>query len=210
MTQENVHVCQHPLVAEAITILRDKATEPALFRRQVYRLAQVLCYEATADLATEPTRVETPLVTCDSQKLAERVGLVPILRAGLGMASSMLDLMPDARVWHLGLYREHDTLEAKSYYEKLPPVPNFDVALVLDPMLATGGTAVLAMQMLKKWPDVRVKFVGLIGSPEGVKALREAHPEVPIHLAALDSHLNEKGYIVPGLGDAGDRQFATV
>lgn len=210
MTNEHVHVCRHPLVRDALAGLRDATTPPSIFRRHVALLSRMLCYEATADLNLQPVTVRTPMTECPAERLADRVGLVPILRAGLGMAEAMLQLIPEASVWHLGLYREHDTLEAKSYYERLPERPNFDVALVLDPMLATGGTAVLALRMLKRWPSIRVKFVGLIGAPEGVRVLQTAHPEVPIYLGALDSHLNEVGYIVPGLGDAGDRQFGTA
>jgi uracil phosphoribosyltransferase len=138
------------------------------------------------------------------------VGLVPVLRAGLGMAEAMLDALPEAAVWHLGLYRDHATLKPVTYYNKLPNKPDMDVALVLDPMLATGGSAIAAIDILKKVGTPRIIFAGLIAAPEGVAALQTAHPDVPVFLAALDSHLNEVGYIVPGLGDAGDRQFGTT
>jgi uracil phosphoribosyltransferase len=141
--------------------------------------------------------------------MAERIGLVPILRAGLGMASAILDLVPDAQVWHLGLYRDHETLQPVTYYNKLPDTADVDVCVLVDPMLATGGSAVAAVEILKRWGVSRIKYVGILAAPEGVRALQEAHPEVAIHLAAVDARLNEKGYIVPGLGDAGDRQFAT-
>ena len=142
--------------------------------------------------------------------IAEKIGFVPVLRAGLGMADAMLEALPEASVWHLGLYRDHATLKPVTYYNKLPAKPDMDVAIVLDPMLATGGSAIAAIDILKKAGTTRIKFAGLIAAPEGVAALQQAHPEVPIHLAALDSHLNEVGYIVPGLGDAGDRQFGTT
>src|SRR5262249_883995 len=142
-------------------------------------------------------KVQTPLAEYDGHRISERVGLLPIMRAGLGMAEAILDLLPGAQVWHLGLYRDHETLRPVTYYNKLPPKPTIDRALVLDPMLATGGSAVAAAEILKNWGMRRIQFLGLIASPEGVKALREAHPDVEIHLAAVDSHLNEKCYIVP-------------
>ena len=144
------------------------------------------------------------------QRLRTKIGLVPVLRAGLGMAEAMLQALPEASVWHLGLYRDHATLKPVTYYNKLPPKPDMDLALVLDPMLATGGSAIEAIRLLKAAGTPRVKFVGLIAAPEGVQALRDAHPDVPIYLAAVDTHLTELGYIVPGLGDAGDRQFGTA
>jgi uracil phosphoribosyltransferase len=154
-------------------------------------------------------RVQTPLAECAGYRIGERIGLMPILRAGLGMAEAILDLVPDARVWHLGLYRDHETLKPVTYYSKLPPVPNIDLSIIVDPMLATGGSAVMAVDILKRWGARRIKFLGLLAAPEGVEALQRAHPDVPIHLAAIDSHLDERCYIVPGLGDAGDRQFGT-
>jgi uracil phosphoribosyltransferase len=206
---EGVFVSRHPLVLHNLSRLRDRATEPFLFRTLVRDLAQLLFYEATQDLALTSVTVETPLANCPGQRLAERIGLVPILRAGLGMSDAILELVPDARVWHLGLYRDHETLKPVTYYNKLPARPDVDVAIVVDPMLATGGSAVAAVDMLKRWGAPRLKYLGLIAAPEGVRALQEAHPDVPIHLAALDSHLDERCYIVPGLGDAGDRQFGT-
>jgi uracil phosphoribosyltransferase len=189
--------------------LRDRATEPCLFRTLVRDLAQLLFYEATQDLTLTSIAIQTPLASCPGHRLVERIGLVPILRAGVGMSDAILELVPDARVWHLGLYRDHETLKPVTYYNKLPARPDVDVAFVVDPMLATGGSAVAAVEMLKRWGAPRLKFVGLIAAPEGVRALQTAHPDVPIHLAALDSHLDERSYIVPGLGDAGDRQFGT-
>jgi uracil phosphoribosyltransferase len=204
-----VHVSRHPLVLHKLALLRDRATEPKMFRHLVGELAQLLFYEATLDLTLTPVRVQTPLAECPGHHIAERIGLVPILRAGLGMVEAVLELMPHARVWHLGLYRDHETLKPVTYYNKLPPQPDIDVSVVLDPMLATGGSAVAAVDILKRWGARRIKFLGLIAAPEGVRALQAAHPDVPIHVAAVDSHLNELGYIVPGLGDAGDRQFGT-
>jgi uracil phosphoribosyltransferase len=153
--------------------------------------------------------VQTPLATCPVQQLSERLGLVPILRAGLGMAEAIADLVPDAQVWHLGLYRDHQTLKPITYYSKLSGQAQLDRCFVVDPMLATGGSAVAAISLLKEWGIGKIRFLALIAAPEGVQELDRAHPDVDIYLAALDSHLNELSYIVPGLGDAGDRQFGT-
>ncbi len=204
-----VIVSEHPLVLHRLAMLRHRDTPAPLFRRLVRELAQMLFFEAAADLKLAPWSVPTPLADCAAHRLAERIGLAPILRAGLGMAEAIVELIPDAQVWHLGLYRDHETLKPVTYYNKLPPRAENDQCYVLDPMLATGGSAVAAVDILKKWGLDRIKYLGLIAAPEGVKALQQAHPHVPIHLAALDSHLNDKSYIVPGLGDAGDRQFGT-
>jgi uracil phosphoribosyltransferase len=204
-----VHASSHPLVLHRLALLRSRQTEPPDFRRLVRELAQMLFFEAARDLAVETWRVQTPLAECPGQRLTERLGLAPILRAGLGMAEAIHDLVPDAQVWHLGLYRDHHTLLPVTYYNKLPPQPSIELGFVLDPMLATGGSAAAAVDILKQWGLGRVRFLGLIAAPEGVRALHAAHPDVPIYLAALDSHLNENKYIVPGLGDAGDRQFGT-
>jgi uracil phosphoribosyltransferase len=204
-----VHVSEHPLVRHKVALLRDQATQPQLFRELVGELAALLFAEATHDLPLTRRMVQTPLAPCEGHEITDRIGIVPILRAGLGMAEPMLRVLPKARVWHLGLYRDHDTHQPVWYYDKLPAAPNIDLALVVDPMLATGGSVVAAVNRLKKWGVSRIKFIGLIAAPEGVRALQTAHPEVPIYLAALDSHLNEQCYIVPGLGDAGDRQFGT-
>jgi uracil phosphoribosyltransferase len=204
-----IHVSEHPLVRHKVTLLRERATESQLFRELVGELAALLFAEATQDLPLTRRTVQTPLAPCEGYEITERIGIVPILRAGLGMAEPMLRVLPKARVWHLGLYRDHDTHQPVWYYDKLPAAPNIDLALVVDPMLATGGSVVAAINRLKKWGVSRIKFIGLIAAPEGVRALQAAHPEVPIYLAALDSHLNERYYIVPGLGDAGDRQFGT-
>jgi len=203
-------VSRHPLVLHKLALLRDQSTEPRIFRALVRDLSKLLFYEATLDLDLEPVTVRTPLAECPSQRLAGQLGLVPILRAGLGMADAILELMPTAQVWHLGLYRDHQTLKPITYYNKLPARPTLDLAFVLDPMLATGGSAVAAIDILKGWGLTRLKFLALIAAPEGVETLRQAHPDVPIFLAALDSHLNADKYIVPGLGDAGDRQFGTT
>src|SRR5215470_8203915 len=205
----DVHVSQHPLVQHKLTLLRRQETEPKKFRELVRELAQFLVYEATLDLPLVPLTVTTPLAPYHGRKIGVRIGLMPILRAGLGMVDPILDLIPTAHVWHLGLYRDHATLEPVTYYNKLPPEADVDLCLVLDPMLATGGSATAAVDILKKWGATRIKFLGLIAAPEGVRALSTAHPDVPIYLAAIDDHLNDVGYIVPGLGDAGDRQFGT-
>jgi uracil phosphoribosyltransferase len=204
-----LHVSQHPLVAHKLAILRDKRTEPKKFRELVRELTWLLGYEAMADLATAPEEIETPLEPMTAARLEPRVGLIPILRAGLGMVDAMLELMPTAQVWHLGLFRDERTLRPVEYYNKLPDSASVDLCLILDPMLATGGSATAAIEVLKKWGAVRIKLVNLIAAPEGVRAVQEAHPDVHIHCASLDRGLNEKGYIMPGLGDAGDRQFGT-
>lgn len=205
----NVYESKHPLVLHKLSRLRDKNTEPKKFREFVREIAALLTYEATADLATSPRELETPLEKMTGQELKEKVGLVPILRAGLGMVEGVWGLMPSAEVWHIGLYRDEDTLRPVEYYNKLPTEPTISVCLILDPMLATGGSATATADVLKKWGVKKIKFVGLIAAPEGIKAMQDQHPDIDIHIAAIDSHLNERAYIVPGLGDAGDRQFGT-
>ncbi|MEJ5241509.1 MAG: uracil phosphoribosyltransferase [Anaerolineales bacterium] len=205
----NVYASTHPLVAHKLTRLRDKNTDPKKFRELVREIAALLAYEATADLRLQPRPVETPLAPTTGYELVDKVGLVPILRAGLGMVEGVWELLPMAEVWHIGLYRDEQTLRPVEYYNKLPVEPRVSVCLILDPMLATGGSAVATADILKRWGVKRIKFVGLIGAPEGIRAMQTHHPDVPIHLAAIDDHLNERGYIVPGLGDAGDRQFGT-
>ena len=204
-----VFVSTHPLVRHKLTILRNKDTEPKKFRQVVRELAMMLVIEATADLPTDEVMIETPMARTQAAKLRDNIGLIPILRAGLGMMEGALDMLPAAQVWHIGLYRDEKTLRPVEYYNKLPVMPTVSVCLVLDPMLATGGSASATIDILKKWGAQRVKFLGLIGSPEGVARLQKDHPDVPIYLAALDERLNEIGYILPGLGDAGDRQFGT-
>jgi uracil phosphoribosyltransferase len=206
---ESVHISRHPLVLHKLAMLRDRNTEPKIFRLLVRELTQLLFYEVAQDLPLEPVTVQTPLAESAGHQIAVRIGLMPILRAGLGMAEAVHDLIPSAQVWHLGLYRDHETLQPVTYYNKLPPQPCVHLAVIVDPMLATGGSAIAAVDILKRWGLSRIKFLGLIAAPEGVEALRRAHPDVPIHLAAVDSHLDHHSYIVPGLGDAGDRQFGT-
>lgn len=204
-----VHISHHPLVRSKMTLLRDQATDPKKFRELLREIATLITYEATADLATGDVSVMTPLGPAAGRRLQERVGLVPILRAGLGMVEGIWNLMPNAEVWHIGLLRDEDTLETTKYYSRLPSSPTVDVCLVLDPMLATGGSAVKAVDILKKWGARRIKFVGVIAAAPGLERFTAAHPDVPLFLAAVDDELNESGYIVPGLGNAGDRQFGT-
>ena len=208
-TWPTLHVSQHPAVRHKLGILRDVRTEPKKFREVVRELSWLLGYEALADARTRQLDVQTPLETMDGEELADRIGLIPILRAGLGMVDAMLELMPTAEVWHLGLYRDDRTLRPVEYYNKLPDSATVDLCLILDPMLATGGSATAAIEVLKKWGAERIKLVNLIAAPEGVEAVTSAHPDVEIYCAALDRQLNDKGYIEPGLGDAGDRQFGT-
>jgi uracil phosphoribosyltransferase len=205
----NLRVSAHPLALHKLTILRNQRTEPKKFREVVRELAQMLVIDATADLPLNDEPITTPMGATMGKRLADHIGLIPILRAGLGMVEGALDLLPSAEVWHIGLYRDERTLRPVEYYNKLPVNPTVQVCLVLDPMLATGGSAAATVDILKRWGAQRIKFVGLIGAPEGVKRLSDAHPDVPIYLAALDERLNDIGYIVPGLGDAGDRQFGT-
>jgi uracil phosphoribosyltransferase len=209
MPAPTLHVSQHPAVLHKLAILRDVHTEPKKFREVVRELSWLLGYEALADVGVRPIEIETPLETMTASELGERVGFVPILRAGLGMVDAMLELMPTAQVWHLGLFRDERTLRPVEYYNKLPDSATVDLCLILDPMLATGGSATAAIEVLKKWGAAKIKLVNLIAAPEGVEAVSKAHPDVAIYCAALDRGLNEKGYIQPGLGDAGDRQFGT-
>jgi len=204
-----LHVSQHPAVRHKLGILRDEATEPKKFREVVRELSWLLGYEALADARLRPLTIRTPLERIEADELADRIGLVPILRAGLGMVDAMLELMPTAQVWHLGLFRDERTLRPVEYYNRLPDSATVDVCLILDPMLATGGSATAAIEVLKRWGAVRIKLINLIAAPEGVAAVSAAHPDVHIHCAALDRQLNDRGYILPGLGDAGDRQFGT-
>jgi uracil phosphoribosyltransferase len=207
-----LHVSQHPAILHKLAILRDEKTEPKKFREVVRELSWLLGYEALADARVRPLTIRTPIEEMEAAELGERIGLVPILRAGLGMVDAMLELMPTAQVWHLGLFRDERTLRPVEYYNKLPDSASVDLCLILDPMLATGGSATAAIEVLKRWgavTPVRIKLVNLIAAPEGVEAVTSAHPDVHIYCASLDRQLNEKGYIMPGLGDAGDRQFGT-
>ena len=207
---QNVHISSHPLIAHKLSKLRDVNTDPKKFRELVREIAALMAYEATSDLLTEPTQVQTPLQITTGLVLKEKIGLVPILRAGLGMVEGFWELVPSAEVWHIGLYRDEHTLKPVEYYNKLPTEPTVSVCLILDPMLATGGSATATVEVLKRWGVKKIKFVGLIGAPEGIELLSRSYPEVPIYLAAIDERLNERGYILPGLGDAGDRQFGTA
>jgi uracil phosphoribosyltransferase len=204
-----VHVSKHPLVLHKLTVLRDVSTDHRAFRELVRELALLLCYEATQDLDLAPRMVETPMGEAPGHKTNDTIGLVPILRAGLGLVEGVMELLPNVQVWHIGLYRDEKTLRPVEYYNKLPTEPTVQICLVLDPMLATGGSAVATVDILKRWGVKRIKFVGLIAAPEGIEALTKAHPDVPIHVAVIDERLNDIGFIVPGLGDAGDRQFGT-
>jgi uracil phosphoribosyltransferase len=205
-----LHVSAHPLVRHKASLLRDRETSPKQFRELVRELAMLLAAEATTDLELVETTVETPMGRAPGSRLRTRIGLVPILRAGLGMVEGILEMIPSAQVWHIGLYRDEATLRPVEYYNKLPVEPTVQLTLVLDPMLATGGSAVATVDILKRWGSEKITFIGLIAAPEGVARLTRAHPDVEIFVAALDHGLNEIGYIVPGLGDAGDRQFGTA
>lgn len=205
-----VYISQHPVVAHKVTLLREKHTAPAEFYRTVKDLGTMLAYEATADLRLEPIQIETPLEAMTGGRLAGGVGIVPILRAGLGLADGFRQVLPDAAIWHLGLRRDERTLEPIEYYNQLARSSNLQVCFSVDPMLATGGSAIDALNILKRYGVPHLRYVALIGAPYGLLKLRQAHPDVPIYLAALDERLDDRGYICPGLGDAGDRQFGTL
>lgn len=205
-----VFEAQHPLIRCHLTRLRDKSTPPHEFRLLVNRLASLLAYEATKDLRSQRVSVETPLTATDGEQLADRIGLVPILRAGLGMVEPILELIPTAEVWHLGLYRDEHTAKPVKYYSKLPERDPVDVALVVDPMLATGGSVVAALTTLRKWGVPQVKLLALIASREGIRFVESEFPNAQIYVCQIDPELNDHKFIVPGLGDAGDRIFNTV
>jgi uracil phosphoribosyltransferase len=205
----DLHVSTHPLVHHHLTTLRDHRTAPPEFRRAVRILAGLLAQEATAGMATEAGEVVTPLGPSPCRRLVEPLMIVPILRAGLGMAEALLELIPAAEVWHLGMFRDETTLKPTEYYNKLPPRCHASLALVVDPMLATGGSAVHACELLRRSGVRHIKLIALIAAPEGIARLHAARPEVPIHVGAVDPGLNAVGFIDPGLGDAGDRQFGT-
>ena len=205
-----VEIVDHPLIQHKISLLRDRNTGTKEFRDLVSEVAMLLCYEATRDLPTEEVEVETPIARARTKVLAGRkLALVPILRAGLGMVDGMLRLIPAAKVGHIGLYRNEETLQPVEYYCKLPKDIAEREVIVLDPMLATGGSAADAITQIKKRGAKHIKFIGLIAAPEGMKALHEAHPDVDIYVGAMDERLDDNGYIVPGLGDAGDRIYGT-
>jgi len=204
-----VTVSDHPLVKHKLTLLRKTDTDPKQFRELIREITLLLAYEATYDLDIAPIEITTPLTKTAGYKLKEPIGLIPILRSGLGMVEGIWEMIPSAEVWHIGLFRDEQTLRPVAYYNRLPIHPTVSVCLILDPMLATGGSAVKTVEILKVWGANRIKFMGLIAAPEGIQHLSSEHPDVDIYVAAVDEHLNDQGYIVPGLGDAGDRQFGT-
>src|SRR5438477_2115613 len=206
---KELHVSTHPLVQHKLALMRSITTEPKKFREVVREITGLLLYEATLDMHTTEIEVRTPLAMTTGRKLGLRIGFVPILRAGVGMVDAALDLIPTAQVWHIGLYRDHRTLLPVEYYNKLPVVPSVDICMVLDPMLATAGSATATVKILKDWGAKKIKYVGLIAAPEGVERFHAEHPDMPVLVATIDSLLNDVGYIVPGHGDAVDRQFGT-
>jgi len=208
--QRGVFEVSHPLIQFHLTRMRDETTAPNEFRMSVRRLATLLAYEATKDLPISNTRVQTPLAETDGVEIQGRIGLVPILRAGLGMVDPVLDLLPMAEVWHLGLYRDEATAQPIRYYDKLPPQRPVDVAMIVDPMLATGGSAMAALMTLRDWGVPRVKVLSLIASQEGIDVVASQFPETQIYVSQIDPELDDRKFIVPGLGDAGDRIFNTV
>ena len=205
----NLHVSHHPLTQHKVTHLREERTDGKTFRELVRELTGLLIYEATVDLATEPFEIVTPMEPMTGTRLAPRVAFVPILRAGIGMVEAAIDAVPGAIVYHLGMYRDEATHQPVHYYNKLPVEVNVDVVFVLDPMLATGGSACDAIAALEEWGATDIRFISIISAPEGVQRLLTEHPEVPVFTAALDRQLNENAFILPGLGDAGDRLFGT-
>lgn len=205
----NLSVSRHPLVRHKLTLIADQRTDSKLFRELVREVTPLLLYEATIDLAEERIAYQTPLEPASGSKIAARIGLVPILRAGLGMADAALDTLPQSHVWHLGMYRDETTHQPVSYYNRLPERCPDDLVLILDPMLATGGSAVDATNVLKAWGAKEIKFVGLKAAPEGVQLMLEHHPDVMLFTGTLDRELDERRFIRPGLGDAGDRLFGT-
>ena len=205
-----IFVMDHPLIAHKVTMLRSKDTSVKDFRELVYEIAILEGYEATKDLKTVEVNVETPLMETTGRMIKRQVALVPILRAGLGMVDAMMRIIPAAKVGHIGLYRDHETLQPVEYYCKLPVDIEERQVLVLDPMLATGGSAVAAIDFIKRRGARHIKFMCIIAAPEGIEAISKAHPDVDIYIAAKDEKLNEHGYILPGLGDAGDRLFGTL
>lgn len=205
-----LRIVSHPLIQHKLTILRDRGTPTKIFKELVDEIAMLMAYEATSDLALEPLSVDTPLEPTTGQRVSgKKLTLVPILRAGLGMVEGIYRLVPGARVGHIGLYRNHDTLEPVDYYFKVPGDAAERDFFLLDPMLATGGSAIAAVSSLKRAGATRIRFLCLVAAPEGVRRLAGSHPDVTVYCAALDRALNEQGYIMPGLGDAGDRLFGT-
>jgi uracil phosphoribosyltransferase len=204
-----IYISSHPVMAHKLTALRDKNTPPPEFYRLVKEIGALLAYEATANLAIVSAPIETPMGPMVGQRLAGAIGVTPILRAGLGIAEAFREVIPDAQIWHLGLRRDEDTLQALEYYNRLPHKIDLQVAYAVDPMLATGGSAIDAINILKRVGITRLSYVGIIAAPYGLLKLSQAHPDIDIYVAALDESLNDVGYIIPGLGDAGDRQFGT-
>ncbi len=205
-----VHLFDHPLIQHKLSILRDKDTSVKEFRELVSEIATLMCFEATRDLPLEDVEIETPIAKVTAKRIAgKKLAVVPILRAGLGMVDGMVALMPNVKVGHIGLFRDPETLEPVKYYFKMPQDISERDVIVVDPMLATGGSAVAAVTFLKEAGARHIKLMDIIAAPEGVEAMQKAHPDVDIYVAALDDHLNDHGYIVPGLGDAGDRIFGT-
>ncbi len=205
----NLHVSSHPLVRHKITLLADERTPPKQFREIVRELTALLIYEATMDVPLKKTRYHTPLEEADGWRIDAQIGIVPILRAGLGMVDAAVDALPQSQVWHLGIYRDEETHTPVTYYNRLPETRTADLVIVLDPMLATAGSASDATTVLKQWGAPKITFVGLIAAPEGVIRMNQEHPEVDLYVALLDRQLDENKYIRPGLGDAGDRLFGT-
>ncbi len=205
----NIHILDHPLIHHKLSLIRNKDTETKLFRETVDELAALMAYEVTRDLPTKVVDVHTPIALTQGKVLAKEVVIVPILRAGLGMVAGIQNLIPTAKVGHIGLYRDEVTLEPHEYYLKVPPTIRDATVLLLDPMLATGGSVVAAIKALEKHGAKDIRFVGMVGCPEGVAKLHSFRPDIAIYLAALDQGLNEHSYIVPGLGDAGDRLYGT-
>ncbi len=202
-------VLNHPLITHKLTQMRNVNTGTKDFRQNLDEIAGLMAYEITRDLPVEPVEIETPVAMCQTTQLAKDVTLVPILRAGLGMVEGIRSLIPTAKVGHVGLYRDEETLQPHEYFAKFPSSMSESVVMVLDPMLATGGSADAAISLLKKHGAKQIKLVCLVGAPEGVEVIEKSHPDVDIYLAALDDKLNEQSYIVPGLGDAGDRIYGT-
>lgn len=211
MTQyENVHILDHPLIRHKVAIIRDKNTSTKQFREVISEIATLMAYEAFKEVPTQQITVETPLETVEQTVVKENsIAIVPILRAGLGMVDGILSLFPAAKVGHIGMYRNEETLEPQEYYCKLPQGIEEKVVMLVDPMLATGGSAIDAITLLKKRGCKHIKFLAIIGAPEGVEKVHAAHPDVEVYVSTLDRQLNENGYILPGLGDAGDRIFGT-
>ena len=210
MDMEKVHILDHPLLQHKLSILRDERTGSKEFREVVSEIATLMCYEATRDLPLEEVEIKTPITTAKFKTLAgKKLAIVPVLRAGLGMVDGILELLPAAKVGHIGLYRDPDTLEPVEYYCKMPNDIAEREVIILDPMLATGGSASAAIQFIKNYEVKNIKLMNIIAAPEGIQRVHHDHPDVDIYCAALDEKLNDHGYIVPGLGDAGDRIFGT-